>query len=144
MQRQAQHLRRILNLRGHGDVGLGRRRIARRVVVHEDQRAGVQFQRALDHLARIDRHVIDRAARLFLVRDQHILAVKEQDAELFGFAVRHGGVAIVEQRIPGGQDRAVHHPRAGHALCDGLDQLQFLHHGLAHARDRGKPRGRCA
>jgi phosphate transport system substrate-binding protein len=38
------------------------RRVARGVVVHEDQRRGVEFQRALDHLARVDRHMIDGAA----------------------------------------------------------------------------------
>ena len=44
--------------------------------------------------------MIDRAFGLFLIGNQHILAVEKQDTELFGFAVRHGGVAIIKQRIP--------------------------------------------
>src|SRR5215472_5392736 len=52
---------------GHLDVGLRRRRIAGRVVVHQDQRGRRQFQRALDHLARVDRGVIDGADLLHLV-----------------------------------------------------------------------------
>ena len=49
---------------GHLDVGLRRGRIAGRVIVHQDQRARRQFQRALDHLARIDRRVVDGAGLL--------------------------------------------------------------------------------
>jgi hypothetical protein len=101
MQRDAQNLRRFLHLQGHADVGLGGRRVARGVVVHHDQRAGIHLQRAFHHLARIDGHMIDRALGLLLIRDQHVLAIKVEDAELLGFPMRHGGVAIIEQRIPG-------------------------------------------
>ena len=60
------------------------------MVVHQDQRRGVQLQRALHHLARIDRRMIDGAALLRLVGDQHVLAVEEQDAELLDLLVRDG------------------------------------------------------
>ena len=122
---EAQRLAGILDLGGHRDVGIGRGGVARGVVVHQDQRAGVQFQRALHDLTRVDRDMVDGALGLFLIGDQHVLAVKKQDAELFGFAVGHGGVAIVQQRIPGRQDGRLHHPGAHHALGGSLDHLQL-------------------
>ena len=54
---------------GDGDVGLRRCRVARRMVVHQDQRRRAQFQRSLDDLAGVDRRVVDRAALLLLVGD---------------------------------------------------------------------------
>ena len=96
----AERLCRVDDLARHFDVGVGGRRVAGGVVVDQDQRAGVEFQGAFDHLARVDGDMVNRAFGLFLIGDQHVLAVKEEDAELFGFAVRHGGVAVVEKRIP--------------------------------------------
>ena len=58
------------------------------MIVHEDDRRGAEFQRALDDLARIDGRVVDGAARLHFVGDQHVLAVEEQDAEFFLSALR--------------------------------------------------------
>src|SRR5260370_41301422 len=62
---------------------------------------------ALDDLARIDRRVVDGAALLDLVGDQHVLAVEEEDAELFGLLVRQGDVAVVDELLPVGQHRHV-------------------------------------
>ena len=47
---------------GDGDVRLGRGGIARGVVVHQDQRRGLQLERSLDDLAGIDRRVVDGPA----------------------------------------------------------------------------------
>jgi hypothetical protein len=66
---------------GDGDVGLRGGRVARGVVVHQDERRGAQLQRALDHLAGIDRRVVDSAALLLLMRDQRVLAVEEEEVE---------------------------------------------------------------
>jgi len=63
VQREAEILAALLDLLGHAEIGLGRRRIARRVVVDQDQGAGVQHQGSLNHLARIDRDMIDCAGR---------------------------------------------------------------------------------
>ena len=52
------------------------------MVVHQDQRRGVEFERALDDFARIDRGVVDCAALLPLMLDQRVLAVEEQQVEL--------------------------------------------------------------
>ena len=51
------------------------------MVVDQDQGAGVQHQRPLDHLARIDRDMIDRASREKLIGDDAVLAVKIEDME---------------------------------------------------------------
>ena len=75
--------------------------------MHQDQRGGVQRQRALHHLARIDRRVIDGAALLHFVGDQHVLAVEEEDAELLGLLVRQCRVAVVDELLPVGQHRHV-------------------------------------
>ena len=74
---------------------------AGRVVMRQDDRGGVARQPLLHHLARVNRHMVDRALGLLFIRDQHVFSVKEQHAKLFGFAVRHGGMAIVQQRVPG-------------------------------------------
>ncbi len=81
MQRQAEILAALLDLLGHAEISLGRRRITRRVVVDQDQGAGVQHQRPLDHLARIDRHMIDCAGRQKLIGDDAVLAVEIEDME---------------------------------------------------------------
>ena len=52
------------------------------MVVHQHDRGGGQLERALDHFARIDRGVIDRARLLHLVGDQLVAFVEEQNAEL--------------------------------------------------------------
>ncbi len=66
----------------HGDVGLGRGRVARGVVTHQDQRRRAQLQRAFDHLAGVDRRVVDGAALLLFVGDQPVLAVEEEQVKL--------------------------------------------------------------
>jgi hypothetical protein len=70
------------------------------MVVHQDDCRGVQFQRSFHDLSRVDWHMINGALALFFIGDQDVLAVEEKDAELFGFAVGHDGLAIVQQRIP--------------------------------------------
>ena len=59
-----------------------------------------ELQGALDHLARVERGVVDRAAALHLVADQDVLAVEEQDAEMLGRLVLHGELQIVDERRP--------------------------------------------
>ena len=66
----------------HLDVGVRRRRIAGRMIVHQDQRGSRQFERALDHFARIDRRVIDGADLLQFVGDELVALVEKQHAEL--------------------------------------------------------------
>ena len=44
--------------------------------------------------------MVDGAALLALVLDQHILAVEEQDVEFLDLVVRDLGIAIIEQLVP--------------------------------------------
>ena len=120
---------------GHVDVGARRRRIARRVVVDEDDRGGRQFQRALDHLARIDRRVVDRAGLLHFVGDQGVLLVEEQDAELLALLEGHRRAAIVEHLVPGGQHLAALDLAARHALRGGGDDLEVERRAVADVLD---------
>ena len=77
----AERLAEADDLHGHRDVGGGRARVAGRMVVHQDQRCGPEFERAAHDLARIDRRVIDRANALHLVGDELVLLIEEEDAE---------------------------------------------------------------
>lgn len=62
----------------HVDVGARRCRIARRMVVHEDDGRRRQFQCPPDHLARINRRVVYRSGLLHLVGDQTVFLIEEQ------------------------------------------------------------------
>ncbi|VVS96876.1 conserved hypothetical protein [Roseovarius sp. EC-HK134] len=104
MQRQAEKLAALLDLLGHAEIGLGRRGIARRVIVDQDQGAGVQNQRPLDHLSRIDRHMIDCAGRQKLIGDDAVLAVEVEDMEALDGAA-NAERAIVHQRVPAADHR---------------------------------------
>ncbi len=61
----------------HVDVGDRRGRVAGWVIVHQYDGARRKLQRPLDHLARIDRGVIDGPFLLHLVGDQLVLLVEE-------------------------------------------------------------------
>ena len=81
VQSQAEIPAPLVDLLGHAEIGLRGRRIARGVVVDQDQGAGVQHQRPLDHLARIDRDMVDSAGREKLIGDDAVLAVEVEDME---------------------------------------------------------------
>ena len=93
------------------------------MIVNKDHRAGVQFQGAFDNLARVDGHMIDGAARLLFIGDERILPIEVENPEMFNVAMRHNGLAIVDQRAPARNDVPFHHPRAGEALGRGFDDL---------------------
>lgn len=48
------------------------------MIVHQDDRGGRQFERALDHFPGIDGRVVDSACLLHLIGDQCVLLVEEQ------------------------------------------------------------------
>src|SRR3546814_10837092 len=50
------------------------------MVVDEDERRGAEFERAFDHLAHINRRLIDRPLAREFVADQHIARVEIEDA----------------------------------------------------------------
>ena len=104
-----------------------------RVVTDEDHRRCRKLQRAFHHLTRIDRRVVDRAAPLHLIGDQHIAFVEKEDAKLFAGFVRHGGMAILDDRRPRGQDLFAPELALQGPMGHSRDQLQVERHGLADA-----------
>ena len=82
----------ILDLMGHRQIRVRGCGVARRVVVDQDQGAGVQHQSPLDHLARIDRDMVDRAGREKLIGDDAVLAVEIEDVETLDGATNGEGI----------------------------------------------------
>ena len=60
VQHHAKRRGRLFDVAGHGDVGFLRGRVARRVIVQQDQRRGSEFECPFDNLARVNRRVVDR------------------------------------------------------------------------------------
>src|SRR5262245_66442970 len=82
-----------------------------RVVVHEQHRRRRQLERALHHLALMDRGVVDGALLLHLVGDDLVAFVEEQYTKLLLGLEAHRGAAIVEHLAPGGEHRPLLAPR---------------------------------
>ena len=110
---------------GHVDVGPGRFRVPRRMVVNCDDRARLELQRTHADLAGIDRRVADRAALMQLVRYETILAVQIQDPELLHLAVPGERAAILDHLVVVAEGRAqgVRHLGARHADAERLGGL---------------------
>ena len=70
------------------------------MIVHQDDCGGGELERALDHLAGIDRGVVDRAGLVLLVGNEMVALVEEQDAEPLLVVERHRGAAVVEHARP--------------------------------------------
>src|SRR5689334_25431981 len=66
----------------HVDVGAAGRRVAARMIVHQNYRRSAELERTVDDLARIDGRMIDRAARQHFVGDEYVLAIEEEDSKL--------------------------------------------------------------
>src|SRR4051794_34695356 len=96
----------------------------------------LEFQRALDHLARIDRGVIDGAGLLHLVGDELVALVEEQQAKLLLLGRRHAGAAIVDHLVPGRQRVAIVDPALGDAMRRRREQLELVDGGFADAFHR--------
>jgi len=94
----------LLDLLGHSDVVGARRRVARGVVVDEDQRGRVQLESALGHLPGIDRNMVNRADSQILLLDQDVLLIEEQHPKLLDLAARQQDVAEVDELRPGADD----------------------------------------
>ncbi len=91
---------------GHLDVVAAGGGIAGGVIVHQDNRAGLQFERAFHDFARIGRRLVDGALAHGFIADEDVAVVEEQHAELFREGVRHAGVQIIDHRIEAGKHRA--------------------------------------
>jgi hypothetical protein len=139
VQRQTKRLCGGPDLSCHVDIGGRGRGITRGMIMYQNERTCIEVQRTLDHLTRVDRHMIDRTARLFLICDEDILAVQIKDAELFDLSMGHGGVAIVNQSVPRGNHLTAEHTGTGQTVRCSLDDLEFGRHRLAHPRQSDEP-----
>ena len=70
------------------------------MIVHQDHGRGRELERALEHLARIDRGVIDGAGLMLLVGDELVCFIEKQDAKMLLALEAHGGAAIVDHARP--------------------------------------------
>ncbi len=68
---------------GQGNVRLAGLGKARRVIMGQNQRGGLEFQRPLDDLPRIDRRLAERSPEHLVMPDQPVLAIDEQHDEHF-------------------------------------------------------------
>ena len=107
------------------DVGGGGRRIARGMVVDEDDRRGREFERTAHHFARIDRRVIDSAGALTFVGDQSVALVEKEDVKLFVIGKRNRGAAIVDERAPRTDLQAFSDRALGESFRAGLEDLEL-------------------
>ena len=85
---------------GHLDVGGRGGRVARGVVVHQDDGRRRKLDRPAHHLARIDRRVVDGALVHHLVGDQLVLFVEKEHAKLFTRRAGHGDPGVGQKCAP--------------------------------------------
>lgn len=116
------------NLSRHIDIGSRWRRIARGVIVHEDNGRRIEFESPFDDLPWIGGHVVNGSAALLLVGDQDVLAVEKKDAKMLDLAMRHCRRAIVDQFRPIRERMSVHHAGARKPMCRCFDKLQLTDH----------------
>lgn len=57
-------------------------------------------------------------------RDELVLAVEEQNAELLDLLIRHGRLQIADQRLRAAEHGTVAHPSFGHTAGDFADKAQ--------------------
>src|SRR5262249_25370797 len=101
------------------------------MVVHQDDGGGGELERALDHLARIDRGVIDGAGLMLLVGDQVVVLAEEQTEEWLLAREGHAGAAIVEHVRPRAQPLALFALAAHEPIGRRLHDLELGDGGLA-------------
>jgi hypothetical protein len=76
MESDTERIERLAPSTCHLHVVARRRRIAGRMIMGEDHGGGIEEERPLQHLARIDRCVVDGALLLHLVGNQVVLAMR--------------------------------------------------------------------
>ena len=84
VHRNAEGLERFRKDLRHRKIGLRRRRIARRVIVHGNDCGGADSQSSARDLSGIDWRMINSARLMDFVREQEIPFVKKQQPELLG------------------------------------------------------------
>lgn len=115
-------------------------RIARRMIVNEDESRRSHLESVAHDLSRIDRGLIDRTFGC-RVREQSVLRVEEENPEAFDRAASHVSTKIIDQLLRRGQEWAAersHLQAAKHDRTDGSQQIN----GIAVAAQSLGLRGR--
>lgn len=143
MDRDLERLADRDDLLGHVDVVGRRLRVARGVVMHEDDRASAKFERPSHDFPGIDGRVIDRADALHFVGEQAIFLVKKQDTKFFVVEKSHHCPAIIDHRGKTRKRQTFFDRRFRQACRRRLDDLQFDDRGLAKPIDFAQTLGPC-
>lgn len=98
------------DLAGGVDVAAARGRIARRMVVNENERGRADVERVAHDLARVDRSLVHRPFRDGFGK-QPILRIEEQNSKPFHRAISHIRAQIVDELLGRGQNRAAESAR---------------------------------
>lgn len=106
VERHAEGLAGFVDFLRHREVGRGGLGIAGRMIVDDDQRGCVKRQAPPQHLPGIDRDMVDRADGEAFIGDEPVLPVETEDMEALHLTPDGEG-AIVQNRLPGGQDRVL-------------------------------------
>ena len=101
VQRHPQSRTGLLDLLCHCEIGGRRLGISGWMVVHDDQRRGVERQATPQHFPGIDRGMINCAYGQTFVRDEPVLPVEIEDMEALDITP-DGQRAIVQNRLPCG------------------------------------------
>src|SRR5262249_55098516 len=101
-----------------------------------------ELERALDHLAWIDRRVVDGPDLLAFVGDEVVALVQKKHAELLAFAVGHHGAAIVEHARPRREHVAASELAARKAPGGSLHDLELCDGALAQPAHFSEPLAR--
>ena len=110
MQRYFHHRKRGDDIAGDIDIGARRPHFRTRMVMNNNHRLGEMPQSQINHLTRIDRGLIDRAARYCFIGNQAVLAVKTQDHNQLDRFMGQLADAIILHLKPMCQDRLAFDP----------------------------------
>lgn len=138
MDADAQRFSRLYDMAGYVDIlaaWLGR---STRMIMDEDERGRAEIDRAADHLARIDRGLIDRTVGHMIIADQHVAGIEVEHPHPLYLQICHVGAKIVEQCLPAGEDRLLLHRGAQQAQGRRLRDLQGRDAGVAHSGKAGE------
>jgi len=108
------------------------------VVVHQDQRRRPDIKRTLDHVARMDRGLVQRAFAFQVIKDQAIAGVEIEHPHPLMRQVGHVDRQVIDQGLPAGQHRLVGQLGPSEAPRGERDDLQRRRAGFAHARVEGQ------
>lgn len=105
------------------------------MIVNEDQRGGPDVQRLADHLARVNRRLVNRTVTDVMIQHQPVLRVEIEHPHPFHRKMRHVDGQIIEQRLPTAQHGFLCNFAARHAPRGQRHDLERGRARLAHAVD---------